>query len=268
MIRRRGFVLIVLRTADDVKKSDETVDDLIIKNLQLIQKKKGFRFTLDSVLLAHFATVKENDRVADLGTGTGIVPLILSTRVEKIQIVGIELQEEIAEMAERSVELNKLGEIIKIVPGDLKGIHKVLGAGQFNLVTTNPPYWLPQEGKFSPAESRAISRHELACSLEDVVVSASKLLNYQGRLALIYPTERLLSLLELLRRYNLEPRKLRFIHSFRERPARLLLVEARKGAPANLQVLPPLIIYEKPGQYGQEILAWYGKGVEPGEGRG
>mgnify|MGYP002344518713 CR=1 FL=1 len=249
-------------------KADETVDDLIIKNLQLLQKKKGVRFTLDSVLLAHFATVKEGDRVVDLGTGTGIIPLILSTRVEKTQIVGVELQEEIAEMAERSVELNKLGEAIRIVQGDLREIHKVLGGSQFNLVTINPPYWLPHEGKLSPVESRAVSRHELACSLEDVVASASKLLNYQGRLALIYPTERLLSLLELLRCYNLEPRELRFIHSFRERSARLLLLEARKGASADLQVLPPLIIYEKPGQYGEEILAWYGKGVDPSGEKG
>lgn len=244
-------------------KSDETLDDLIINNLQLIQKKKGFRFTLDSVLLAHFATLKEGDQIVDLGTGTGIIPFILSTRVQNIRIVGIEIQEELVEMAKRSVTLNTLGAVIEIVQGDLRGVHKVLGGGKFNLVTANPPYWSPRDGKPSPAESRAISRHELVCSLEDVAASASKLLNYQGRFVMIFPSERLLSVFDLLRHYKLEPRRIRFIHSFYDRPARLMLLEARKNAPAELQVLAPLIIYEKPGHYGAEISAWYGKEVAP-----
>lgn len=243
-------------------KADETLDELIINNLQLIQKKTGFRFTLDSVLLAHFATIKEGDQIVDLGTGTGIIPFILSTRVQNVQIVGVEIQKELVEMAKRSVRLNSLGEVITIVQGDLRGIHKVLGGSKFNLVTVNPPYWSPQDGKTSPLVSRAISRHELACSLEDVVDGASKLLNYQGRFALIYPVDRMLSVFELLRCYNLEPRRIRFIHSFYNRAARLMLLEARKNAPAELQVLAPLIIYEKPGHYGAEILAWYGKEVE------
>lgn len=244
-------------------KSDETLDDLIINNLQLIQKKKGFRFTLDSVLLAQFATLKEGDKIVDLGTGTGIIPFILSTRLQNIRIVGIEIQEELVEMANRSVTLNNLGKVIEIVQEDMKSVHKVLGGGKFNLVTANPPYWLPRDGKPSPAESRAISRHELACSLEDVAASASKLLNYQGRFAMIFPSNRLLSVFDLLRHYKLEPRRIRFIHSFYDRSARLMLLEARKNAPAELQVLAPLIIYEKLGHYGAEILAWYGKEVEP-----
>lgn len=247
-----------------VIKADETVDELLINNLRLIQKLKGFRFTLDSVLVAHFATVKTGDKIVDLGTGTGVIPFILSTRATKLQIIGVEIQEEIAEMAARSVQLNKLTEAIKIIKGDFRGIHKALGGGSFNLVTGNPPYWSPQEGEVSPATTRAISRHELTCSLEDVVASAAKLLNYQGRLALIYPVDKMLLLFELLRKYQLEPRKIRFIHSFRERPARLLLLEARKNASAELKVMPPLIIYEKPGQYGEEIRTWYGKRFNPG----
>jgi tRNA1Val (adenine37-N6)-methyltransferase len=244
-----------------VLKADETLDDLIIDKLQLIQKKKGFRFTLDSVLLAHFATLKENDEIVDLGTGTGVIPLILHARAKKTRIIGVEIQEELAEMAERSVKLNGLEDVIQIVKGDLRGIHKLLGGGKFNLVTANPPYWSLCQGKVSSAESRAVSRHELTCTLEDVVASASKLLNYQGRFAVIYPVDNLLNLFVLLRHYHLEPRKIRFIHSFRERSARLLLLEARKSAPAELKVLPPLIIYEKPGQYSAEILSWYGKEV-------
>jgi len=244
-----------------VIRADETVDDLILNNLRLIQKQNGFRFTLDSVLVAHFATVKTGDKIVDLGTGTGVIPLILSTRASKIQITGIELQEAMAEMAERSVQLNNLAEVIKIIKGDFRGIHRQIGGGKYNLVTGNPPYWWPRQGAVNPAETKAISRHELTCSLEDVVASASKLLNYQGRFALIYPVNKMLRLFELLRAFQLEPRKLRFIHSFRERSARLLLLEARKNAPAELEVMPPLIIYEKPGQYGAEILSWYGKEV-------
>ena len=242
-------------------KADETVDDLMLYNLRLIQKKKGFRFTLDSVLVAHFATVKTGDQIVDLGTGTGVIPLILSARASKTRITGIEIQEELAEMAVRSVQLNNLTEVIKIIKGDFRGIHKKLGGGIFNLVTGNPPYWSPGEGEVSPVESRAVSRHEITGSIEDVVECAGKLLNYQGRFALIYPVDKMLLLFELLRRFHLEPRKIRFIHSFRERPARLLLLEARKSAPAELKVMPPLIIYEKPGQYSPEILAWYGKEV-------
>ncbi|MGI6145430.1 MAG: tRNA1(Val) (adenine(37)-N6)-methyltransferase [Clostridia bacterium] len=244
-----------------VIKADETVDDLLINNLRLIQKQKGFRFTLDSVLVAHFATVKTGDRIVDLGTGTGVIPLILSTRASKVKITGIELQEDLAEMAVRSVQLNNLAEVIQIIQGDFRGVHLELGGGIFNLVTANPPYWSPQEGEVSPAKSRAVSRHEITGSLQDVVECAGKLLNYQGRFALIYPVDKLLTLFELLRQAHLEPRKIRFIHSFRERPARLFLLEARKNAPAELKVLPPLIIYEKPGQYSAEILSWYGKEV-------
>jgi tRNA1Val (adenine37-N6)-methyltransferase len=207
--------------------------------------------------------LKAGDQIVDLGTGTGIIPFILSARLPNLQIIGVEIQQELVEMAQRSVALNTLEAKIEIVQGDLRGIHKVLGGGKFNLVTVNPPYWSPRDGKPSPAESKAISRHELACSLEDVVVSAGKLLNYQGRFVLIFPSERLLNVFDLLRSHKLEPRRIRFVHSFRDRPARLMLLEARKNAPAELQILAPLIIYEKPGQYGAEILAWYGKEVEP-----
>lgn len=246
-------------------KNNESLDDLMINNLKIIQKKKGFRFTLDAVLLGHFATVKEADRVVDLGTGTGVIPLILSTRAALGQVIGVELQEEMAEMAQRTMEYNKLENLIRIVKGDLKEIHKIIGGGQYNLVIVNPPYYLPGHGMASPAESKAVSRHQLECSLEDIVHSASKLLNYQGRFALIYPAERMADLFALLRSYKLEPRLIRFIHSYRESPSRLMLVEARKSAPPELRILPPLIVYKKPGEYEEEILRWYGKEVEHAE---
>lgn len=239
--------------------SDETLDDLLIQGLRIIQKSKGFRFTLDSVLLSHFATLKEGDRVADLGTGTGIIPLILSTRAKKLKIMGVELQPPLAEMAHRSVKLNKLEEKIEIVEGDIRNIHKVIGGGQYTLVTANPPYWSLSEGFPSPAETKALSRHEISCSLEDFVASASKLLNYQGRFALIHRADRLMDIIVLLRRYQLEPRRMRFIHPYLGKQARHVLLEAKKSAPPELKVLPPLVVYEAPGRYSPEILSWYGK---------
>jgi len=243
-------------------KSDETLDDLLIDGLQIIQKSGGFRFTLDAVLLAHFVSLKEGDRVVDLGTGTGIIPLLLTTRQKKIQVTGLEIQPEMAEMAARSVRLNGLADKITIIQGDLRQLPKALPGGTFQVVTANPPYGALGGGLLNPRWEKAQARHELSCSMEDVVRAASKLLNYQGRFALIHRTERLADLFALLRKHGLEPRRLRFVHSYVHKPARHLLLEARKKAPADLQVLPPLVVYASPGHYTEEIRAWYGKEQE------
>ncbi|MFY9175254.1 MAG: tRNA1(Val) (adenine(37)-N6)-methyltransferase [Peptococcia bacterium] len=238
---------------------DESLDDLLLNGLQIIQKTGGFRFTLDSILLAHFVTLKNGDHIVDLGTGTGIIPLVLTTRAQKLRITGIEIQPEMAEMATRSVLLNKLDEQIEIREGDLRNIHKTLGREVCHVVTANPPYGLIGDGQISPVKNKAQSRHELSCTLEEVVQAAAKLLNYQGRFALIQRAERLNSLFSLLTHYKLEPRRVRFIHPYIDKPARLVLVEARKCAPQNLQVLPPLVVYHESGRYTEEILKWYGK---------
>ncbi len=240
--------------------SDETLDDLLLKDLKLIQKKEGFRFTLDSVVLAHFASVKEGDRIVDLGTGSAVIPLLLSSRLHKYHITGVEIQKDIAQMAERSVRLNGLMDNISIYNGDFRDVHRVLGGGTYSLVTANPPYWSVGEGLVSPVESRAISCHEVSAGLRDFVVAAGKLLNYQGRFAIVYHTERLVETIALLRANRLEPRRIRFIHPFVDKPARHFLLESRKSAPADLKVLPPLIVYQEKGKYSQEILEWYGKG--------
>ena len=247
-------------------KGDETIDDLLIDGLKLIQKKEGFRFTLDSVLLAQFATIKPGDRVVDIGTGTGIIPHILSTRAKNVRIVGIEIIEDMVEMADRSVKLNGLADMIEIIAGDIRDIHKRIGGGTATLVTANPPYWSAGNGKPSIHEGRAMARHELTCTFEDVVSCAAKLLNYQGRFAIIHRAERLLEICRLLREYQLEPRRMQFIHSFRDRPAQHVLLEARRNAAPDLKVLPPLIVYREPGKYTQEILKWYGKEGKIGGG--
>lgn len=241
-------------------KPDETLDDLLIQGLRIIQKKKGFRFTLDSVLLAHFATVKSGDRIVDLGTGTGVIPLLLSTRNKKLKINAIEIQKDLAEMALRSVKMNALEDNITITQGDIKDIHYSIGGGTYTLVTANPPYWSMGGGIVSLCGDRAIARHEVACQMEDVVKAASKLLNYQGRFAFIYPSDRMLDVLLLLRSYSLEPRRLRFIHSDINKPARHFMLEARKNAGPDLKIMPPLVVYHKRGEYSREVLEWYGKG--------
>lgn len=243
-------------------KQDESLDDLLINDLKIIQKTKGFRFTLDAVLLAHFATVKDRDKIVDLGTGTGVIPLILSTRAEELRIYGVEIQEDMAEMANRSVILNELEDTVSILNEDIKNLHYAIKGGIYTLVTANPPYWELNKGKPSMLQTRASARHELDCVLEDVVAAAGKLLNYQGRFALIHRTERLCDIFSLLRQYSLEPRRLRFIHPFAGKSAQHVLIEARKKAAADLQVLPPLIVYEQPGKYTQEVLNWYGKGED------
>ncbi|MDX9872468.1 MAG: tRNA1(Val) (adenine(37)-N6)-methyltransferase [Clostridia bacterium] len=238
---------------------NETLDDLLINDLKIIQKKQGFRFTLDPVLLAHFATVKEGDSIVDLGTGTGVIPLILSARARKLTIYGVEIQEELAEMALRSVKLNELEDTIKILQADLRELPRSLTGGVHTLVTANPPYWTMGAGKPSALRERALARHELNCELEDIIACAGKLLNFQGRFALIHRSERLGEIYSLLRRYKLIPRRMRFIHSFRDKESRHVLVEARKNAAADLKILPPLVIYETPGRYTAEVLGWYGK---------
>lgn len=241
-------------------KSDETLDDLLIQGLKIIQKKKGFRFTLDSVLLAHFATIKTGDKIADLGTGTGVIPLLLSTRSKKLKINGIEIQEDLAEMAMRTVKMNRLEDTITITRGDIKDIHYGTGGGTHTLVTSNPPYWTVGEGLVSMHNGRAVARHEVACEIEDVIKTAGKLLNYQGRFAFIYPSDKMMDVLQLLRKYSLEPRRLRFIHSNINKPARHFLLEARKNASSDLKILPPLVVYQNTGEYGKEVLEWYGRG--------
>jgi len=236
-------------------KDNETVDDLLISGLKIIQKARGFRFSLDAVLLAHFVTVKEKDKVIDLGTGTGIIPLLLTTRAKGLDLTGVEIQKEIAEMAQRSMILNGLNEI-KIMNEDLRQIPKSFN-GQYDLVVANPPYLPLNQGKISPLPEVAISRHEIKCSLEELVRTAARLLKPQGRFALIHKSDRLTELMLVLKANDLEPRRMRLIHPKLEKNANLVLLEARKGAQPYLEVLNPLIVYERDGSYSQELLEYY-----------
>lgn len=240
-------------------KENETIDDLILGDLKIIQKRDGFRFSLDAVLLAHFAHLKKGAQIIDLGTGTGIIPLLLSTREVGLEILGVEIQKAIAEMAQRSIALNALKQI-QVINEDFRE----LGREHFNrydLVISNPPYLPVAQGKISPKEEIAVARHELKCTLEDLIKAASKFMVDKGRLALIHRAERLAEIISYAKSYNLEPKRLRLIYPYLNQTANLVLVEAIKGGKPGLQVQKPLIVYNEDGSYTQEILEYYLSGV-------
>lgn len=235
----------------------ERLDDLGRKGMKIIQHRAQVPFALDPVLLAHFVRVHRRDRVLDLGTGTGIIPLLLAGRHPDANITGIELQPELAEMAERSVLLNELQQRIRILCGDYRQLRVLSGREQFDVVTANPPYLKAGTGQLSPNPLRAGSRHELQGSLFETVQSGATAVRFGGRVAIVFLAERTVDLVESLRVHRVEPKRLRFVHSRAGRPASLLLVEGVKGGGSGLEVLPPLIIYEEGQRFTAEMQELY-----------
>lgn len=238
-------------------KPGERIDDLIRQDLKIIQNPASFCFSMDAVLLAHFATVRKGDKVVDLGTGSGVIPLLLTVRQKELQIKGLELQEEAAERAERSIWLNELQEKIQIIQGDLKRVTELLQVGQFDLVTCNPPYISPGHGLLNELDSITIARHEIMCTLEDVIREGSRLLSFKGRMALVHKPHRLVDILCLMRAHNLEPKRLRLVHPRPGRKPNMVLVEGLLGGGVELEVLDPLFIYGEDGEYTPELMRIY-----------
>ncbi len=236
----------------------ETVDELSIGNLQLIQAEKGYRFSLDPVLLARFVDVRSGDTVVDLGTGSGVVPLLLAKLSQAEELIGVELQAQLAERAGRNVALNNLQGRVRIIAGDVRQIRQLLPVASADLVVSNPPYRAPGNGRISPEDERAAARHELAGGLEDFVASAGWLLKNGGRFALIYLAERLPELLVQMAKAGIEPKRLRLVHPRQQEAARMVLVEGRKAGRPGLTVEKPLYIYKGEGRdYTDEVLAMY-----------
>jgi tRNA1Val (adenine37-N6)-methyltransferase len=223
-------------------KDDETIEDLNTDGLRIIQKTNGFRFGIDSVLLADFTSLRKNDRILDLGTGTGIIPLLLSAKMEGGSITAIEILPDMAEMASRSVRLNNLENRIDIVRGDLRECTSYFKAGEFDVVTVNPPYMNAGGGILSPHDSRAIARHEIKCTLEDVVKAASVMLRHLGSFNMVHRPERLADVICIMRKYRLEPKKLKFVHSDESKKPSMILVNGMKGSNPQLNILPPLFL--------------------------
>jgi tRNA1(Val) A37 N6-methylase TrmN6 len=246
---------------------EETVDDLIVQGMRIIQKKDGFRFTLDAVLLAGFVTVKARDRIADLGTGTGVIPLLLSGRDPSLTVCGMEIQEAFVEMAGRSVALNGLEDRVQLVCADLRDRKGLKTYGCFQVVTANPPYGIPGKGRISPNPSKSVARHQLTASIAEFIEAAGALLAYKGRFAMVYRSQALAEVLELLKAHGFQARRMRLVHAFIHRPAHLALLEAHKGVrPGALAVEPPLVVYEDRDVYSRELLNWGGLLMGKGAG--
>ena len=241
-------------------KDNERIDDLQLNNLKIIQNKDGFCFGIDSVLLSDFAKeIPSNAKVLDLGTGTGILGILLCGKTNLSKIYGIDIQEDVCNMASRSIKLNNLEDKFEIINKNIKDLKDIFEANTFDAIVSNPPYKKDNSGLKNESETKLISRHEITASLEDFINISSFLLRNNCSLYMVHRPERLSDLFYLLRKYNLEPKKLRLVQSYFDSKPKLILVKATKNAKSFLNIEAPLIIYNKDGSYTDEILQIYGK---------
>ncbi|MFA9422307.1 MAG: tRNA1(Val) (adenine(37)-N6)-methyltransferase [Sedimentibacter sp.] len=247
---------------DVLLNENEKIEDLQCNGLKIIQNKKWFCFGMDAVLLTNYCDIKSNSKIVDLGTGTGIIPILLSGKRNYSKAYGIEIQEEVAEMAGRSVELNNLSDKIKILNIDLKNVSEYLESNSFDAVISNPPYKLYNSGIINPEDNKAISRHEIKCSLEDVISTAAMLLKQYGRFYMVHRPDRLADIICLLRKYRLEPKQIRFVHSKVSAKPNMVLIRASKNGNPELKFDPPLYIYDQDGKYTSDVYEIYGMDPE------
>ena len=241
---------------NDLVKCGERVDDLQ-NGYFVIQDPKKFCFGMDAVLLSGFARVKKGETALDMGTGTGIIPILLSQRTEGKHFTGLEIQAECAEMADRSVKYNCLEDRVQIVEGDIKEAAGIFGAASFDVVTCNPPYMIGQHGLTNPHLPKAIARHEILCTFDDVANQAARVLKDRGRFYLVHRPFRLVELMAALTKYKLEPKRMQLVYPYIEKEPNMVLIEACKGGNSRIQIERPLVVYEKPGVYTRDILELY-----------
>lgn len=236
----------------------ERIDDLQRNGYRIIQKTDGFCFGMDAVLLSGYAQVKPEERVLDLGTGTGIVPILLEAKTEGSHFTGLEIQEAVADMAMRSVRLNGLEDKITIVNGDIKEASRLFGKASFDVVTANPPYMNNAHGLKNPDLAKAVARHEVFCTLEDVVREAALLLKSGGRFYMVHRPHRLVEIIQVLTNFKLEPKRMKLVHPFVDKEANMVMIEARRGGRSLIKVEAPIVVYKEPGIYTAEIYDIYG----------
>ena len=239
-------------------KPGERLDDLQRNGYKIIQDPGRFCFGMDAVLLSGFAKVKPGERVVDLGTGTGIIPILLEARSKGASFTGLEIQPESADMARRSVALNGLQDRIDIVEGDIKDASKIFGASSFHVVTTNPPYMTAQHGLTNVYEAKTIARHEVLCNLEDIIRESARLLMPGGRFYMVHRPFRLAEIISLMVQYRMEPKRMRLVYPYVDREPNMVLIEGLRGGKSRMTVEKPLIVYKEPGKYTDEIYDVYG----------
>lgn len=241
----------------NLRKAEETRDDLVRNGMKVFQARSGYRFSMDSVLLADFADAQADDTVLDLGCGSGVISFLLAGRQSSCKIVGLEIQEDLADRARRGVELNDLADRIEIINGDLRQAEVLLEHRRFNLIVANPPFWRQGEGKPSLNQENLIARHEVNVTLEDYVDAARRWLAPKGRLAMVHRASRVLEIGSLCADIGINVKRLRFVHPYHQRDANLVLVEAVKGSKPGVKILPPLVVYNADGNYTEEIHKIY-----------
>ncbi len=242
-------------------KENERIDDLQKDGLLLIQDPRKFCFGIDAVLLSDFASACDGENVLDLGTGTGIIPILMSAKTKANRLVGLEIQEESAEMAARSVVLNNLEDRVSIVCGDVKKAQDYFSAASFHVITSNPPYMIGEHGLQNGNVPKAIARHEVLCDFHDIAKAASYALAPGGKLFLIHRPFRIPELFATMQEYKLEPKRMRLVYPYVDKEPNLVLIEATKGGKPRMTVEKPLIIYKNPGEYTDEVYQIYGHGV-------
>lgn len=242
-------------TGGEPREEGETIDALLGGRLRIIQKKSGYRFSIDALLLAHFVALKEGEECLELGTGSGVVALILALRCRCKRVRGIDIQEELVSMARRSAEMNDLAGMIEIQRGDVRHPESICGPRSFDAVVFNPPYRRLRSGRMNPDPAKAIARHEVAGKLGDFLAAAAHALKEGGRVYAIYPAKRMVELIVRMRGNRIEPKRLRIVHSRPGGRGEFLLVEGVNGGREELILLPPLFIYGEGSAYSSEMTA-------------
>jgi tRNA1Val (adenine37-N6)-methyltransferase len=239
-------------------KENERLDDLQRNGYKIIQNPEKFCFGMDAVLLSGFARVKPGARVLDMGTGTGIIPILLEAKTKASHISALEIQEESADMARRSVELNGLGDKIDIITGDIKEADTIFELASFDAITCNPPYMIGQHGITNPDAPKAIARHEIMCTLDDVVRNASRLLKPGGSFFMVHRPFRLAEIINVMTSYKLEPKRMQLVYPYVDKEPNMVLIEGCRGGKPRMTVEKPLIVYKAPNVYTDEIYDVYG----------
>ncbi len=239
-------------------KNNERIDDLQFKDLKIIQNSQGFCFGIDAILLSDFAKdMKKSELVVDLCTGTGVIPILLAGKTEAKKIIGVEIQEECADMAKRSVALNNLENRVEIINVDLKLLKNVIPSATVDVVTVNPPYMKKGTGVINEKNAIIISKHEVSCTLEDVIKEAARLLKFNGEFYMIHKSERVADVFCTMRKYKIEPKRVRFVYPQVDKPSNLVLVEGTRSGKEFLKHEKPLIVYKENKEYTDEIYKIY-----------
>lgn len=241
-------------------KENERIDDLQYKGLRVIQNNKGFCFGIDSVILSDFAkNIKENSKVVDLGTGSGVISLLLCGKTKLKEIIGIEIQEDVAEMAERSIKLNQLENKFKIFNVNINRIfeEKVLQKNQYDVVVMNPPYKEVGTGKTNDDENKLIARHEVKATLSEFIATAARLLKDKGELYLVHKPERTVDIMQKMRENKIEPKEMKVVYPYKNAEASLILIKGVKGGKKFFKIDKPMVIYEENGEYTKQIKDIY-----------